>query len=197
MQAISGAGYPGVSGMDIMGNVVPYISGEEEKVEHESLKILGAVEDGAVRPADIAVSATCTRVPVLDGHTESVSVKLGRQADLEEVREALDSFRSMPQHRELPSAPAHPILTLDAPDRPQPARDIWIERGMATVVGRIRECPVLDYRMVILGHNTVRGAAGASILNAESLVSEGYITDGRLNKGPHASHSEETVGSCC
>ena len=197
LQAISGAGYPGVSGMDIMGNVIPYISGEEDKVEQESLKILGRLEDGHIRPADMRVGAQCTRVPVLDGHTETVSVKLSREADIEELREALDSFRSVPQERELPSAPERPILMLDAPDRPQPARDIWLENGMATIVGRLRECPVLDYRMVVLGHNTVRGAAGASILNAEMLVSEGYLEGGRLNKRQERAHSEETVGSCC
>jgi aspartate-semialdehyde dehydrogenase len=190
LQAISGAGYPGVSGMDIMGNIIPYISGEEEKVEQESLKILGELDGDAVRAASVPVSATCTRVPVLDGHTETVSFKLSRTADIEEVREALDGFRGLPQYRSLPSAPERPILMLDAPDRPQPARDIWLEDGMATVVGRLRECPVFDYRMVVLGHNTVRGAAGASILNAETLVSEGYLAGGRLNK-------QNTVESCC
>ncbi|MFW6223788.1 MAG: aspartate-semialdehyde dehydrogenase, partial [Spirochaetota bacterium] len=197
MQAISGAGYPGVSGMDIMGNIIPYISGEEEKVEQESLKILGELDESLIRHADVAVSATCTRVPVLDGHTETVSVKLSRPAGIEEVRAALDGFRGLPQDGGLPSAPERPILMLDAPDRPQPARDIWLEDGMAITVGRLRECPVLDYRMVVLGHNTVRGAAGASILNAETLVREGYLADGRVQRRRRAARREEPVSSCC
>lgn len=196
LQAISGAGYPGVSGMDIMGNVIPYISGEEEKVEQESLKILGEIDAAQIETADFGVSATCTRVPVLDGHTETVSFRLSRSAEIDEVREALESFRGLPQYRELPSAPEHPVLMLDAPDRPQPARDIWLEDGMATMVGRLRDCPVLDYRMVVLGHNTVRGAAGASILNAETLVSEGYLADGRLHKQPRGAQSEQHAGCC-
>ncbi|NBB90692.1 MAG: aspartate-semialdehyde dehydrogenase [Spirochaetes bacterium] len=197
MQAISGAGYPGVSGMDIMGNVIPYISGEEEKVEEESLKILGELDGSMVRHAELGVSATCTRVPVLDGHTETVSFKLSRPAEIEEVRAALDDFKGLPQQRGLPSAPERPLLMLDAPDRPQPARDIWLEDGMATVIGRLRQCPVLDYRMVVLGHNTVRGAAGASILNAETLVSEGYLANGKLNSLHRAGRREESVSSCC
>lgn len=196
LQAISGAGYPGVPAMDIMGNIIPYIGGEEEKIETEPLKILGTLDDDGIRPAEMRISAQCTRVPVLDGHTETVSFRLSRQADLDQVREALDSYRGMPQHRCLPSAPDHPVLILDTPDRPQPARDIWLERGMATIVGRLRECPVLDFRMVVLGHNTIRGAAGASILNAEALVSEGYLAGGRLNKRPETSHTEEVVGCC-
>lgn len=194
LQAISGGGYPGVPSMDIMGNVIPYISGEEEKVEQESLKILGEYSDGRIEPAELRISAQCTRVPVLDGHTESVSVKLARRASIEALREALDGFCGIPQLRSLPSAPPRPILMLDAPDRPQPARDIWLERGMATIVGRLRECPVLDYRMVVLGHNTVRGAAGASILNAETMVSEGYLAGGRLNKRPEELQQKEAVG---
>ncbi|MFP4067381.1 MAG: aspartate-semialdehyde dehydrogenase [Spirochaetaceae bacterium] len=197
MQAVSGGGYPGVSSMDVMGNIIPYIGGEEEKIEAESLKILGRCNDGGLVPAEIRVSATCTRVPVIDGHTESVSVKLSRPADLDQVREAFDRFRGLPQVRSLPSAPSHPILTLDALDRPQPARDLRLENGMATVVGRLRDCPVLDYRMIVLGHNTVRGAAGASILNAETLVSEGYLADGVLNKRPAAVTDGGVVGSCC
>jgi aspartate-semialdehyde dehydrogenase len=180
--------------MDIMGNVIPYIGGEEEKIENESQKILGEMEMNSITPAEMQISAQCTRVPVVDGHTESVSVRLSRRAGIDQVREALDSFRGMPQERKLPSAPAHPILTLDTPDRPQPARDIWLENGMATIVGRLRECPVLDYRMVLLGHNTVRGAAGASILNAEALVSEGYLLGDRLEKQPGGCCQEELVG---
>ncbi|MFO8064081.1 MAG: aspartate-semialdehyde dehydrogenase [Spirochaetota bacterium] len=197
LQAISGSGYPGVPSMDILGNIIPYIAGEEEKVERETLKILGELADDHIVAADFSVSAQCTRVPVVDGHTETVSLKLSQDVEIDEIRDALDGFRGLPQERELASAPSRPILLLDAPDRPQPARDIWLENGMATSVGRLRECPVLDYRMVVLGHNTVRGAAGASILNAETLVSEGYISAGRLNKRPAAVHSEEAVGSCC
>jgi aspartate-semialdehyde dehydrogenase len=121
------------------------------------------------------VSAQCNRVPVFDGHTETVSFKLRTPATPDELRSALVSFRGMPQEQSLPSAPAHPLVVMDQPDRPQPARDVWFADGMATLVGRLRPCPVLDYKMVILGHNTVRGAAGAAILNAEAYVSLGYL----------------------
>ncbi|HLI52604.1 MAG TPA: aspartate-semialdehyde dehydrogenase [Thermomicrobiaceae bacterium] len=175
MQATSGAGYPGVPSLDLIDNVVPYIGGEEEKMEIEANKMLGSFTDGAFQFAPITVSATCTRVPVRDGHTESVSVKLGRRASVEEVAEAFGSFRGRPQELELPSAPKHPVIVRTQPDRPQPVLDRNVEHGMASVVGRIRPCPILDVRFLVLGHNTIRGAAGASILNAELLYRDGYL----------------------
>lgn len=177
LQAISGGGYPGVPSMDILGNVVPFIRNEEEKLEEELAKILGTRVEDRIVPAPITVSAQCNRVPVFDGHLETVSFSTHKKASAGEIRELLESFSGMPQERKLATAPQRPIVYLDDPDRPQPARDIWIEHGMATVVGRLRRCPVLDYKMVILGHNTVRGAAGAAILNAEALVSLGYIAE--------------------
>ncbi len=186
LQAISGAGYPGVPSLDILGNVIPYIGGEEEKIETEPLKILGVLKDDHIEPASIKISAQCNRVPIYDGHTETLSVKLKRKARLEDIRRALDNFYGLPQELQLPSAPEKPILVLDDQDRPQPARDVWLQKGMATLVGRLRECPVLDYRMVILGHNTVRGAAGAAILNAETMVRKGYLKNG--NRVPKESN---------
>jgi len=175
MQAISGAGYPGVPSMDILGNVVPYIRNEEEKLEEEVARILGTLAGDEVIPAPFAVSAQCNRVAVFDGHTETVSFKLKNGASLEQLRESLTTFRGMPQEADLPSAPRQPVIVTEEPDRPQPARDVWVAGGMATIVGRLRPCPVLDYKMVILGHNTVRGAAGAAILNAEAYVHLGYL----------------------
>lgn len=174
MQAISGAGYPGVASMDILGNVVPFIPNEEEKLEEEVAKILGTLAGDHIVPAPFAVSAQCNRVPVFDGHMEAVSFKLREEADADAIIEALRAFRGMPQEHELPSAPGRPVVVTTQPDRPQPARDIWVERGMATVVGRIRPCPVLDFKMMVLGHNTVRGAAGAAILNAEAYLALGH-----------------------
>jgi aspartate-semialdehyde dehydrogenase len=178
LQAISGAGYPGVPSLDILGNVIPHIGGEEDKIETEPLKILGNLEGDVVEPLDIKISAQCNRVPVFDGHTETLSIKLKSHPSLAEVRRALEGFTGLPQELDLPSAPAKPILVLDDADRPQPARDSWLQRGMATVVGRLRPCPVLGIKMVILGHNTVRGAAGAAILNAETMVRQGYLKNG-------------------
>jgi aspartate-semialdehyde dehydrogenase len=175
MQAISGAGYPGVSSYDILGNIVPYIGGEEEKMEIEPQKILGTLVDGRVSYANFAVSAQCNRVPVVDGHTETLSLSLRKKASLEEVKSVMAGFRGLPQELKLPSAPEHPILFIDEEDRPQPARDVWLENGMATIVGRLRPCNVLDYRMVILGHNTLRGAAGAAVLNAEAMLRMGLF----------------------
>jgi len=175
MQAVSGAGYPGVPSMDILGNVVPYIGEEEEKMERETGKILGTFDGTRIVPAPFVVSAQCNRVAVFDGHTETVSMKLRTKASPEEVREVLRSFSGIPQELGLPFAPARPILVFDEPNRPQPARDAWKERGMATSVGRIRRGPVFDIKMVILGHNTIRGAAGAAILNGEAFVKLGYL----------------------
>lgn len=177
LQAVSGAGYPGVPSLDMLDNVVPYIGGEEEKMASESRKILGVYDAaGGFRDAAVTVSATCTRVPVRDGHTESVSVRLARPAGLDEVAEALNAFRGEPQRLGLPSAPRRPVVVVDEPDRPQPVLDRDRERGMATVVGRLRPCPILGHKFVLLGHNTIRGAAGASILNAEMLVATGKLS---------------------
>ncbi len=184
LQAVSGAGYPGVPSLDMLDNVVPYIGGEEEKMATETRKILGGYDEArGFTDAGIAVSATCTRVPVRDGHTESVSVRLARPAELDEVAAALRAFSGPPQELGLPSAPRRPVILLDAPDRPQPALDRDRERGMATVVGRLRPCPILGYKFVLLGHNTIRGAAGASILNAEMLVAQRHLpaVGGRLS----------------
>jgi len=176
MQAISGAGYPGVPALDAIDNVVPYIGGEEEKVQSETQKILGAYGDLAFYPSAMAISAQCNRVPTIDGHMECVSLELrDRTATLEDLRAALAGFRGVPQELGLHSAPERPIVVRDEPDRPQPRRDRDTEAGMAAVVGRLRPCPVLDYKYVVLSHNTIRGAAGCAVLNAELLVARGYL----------------------
>ena len=175
MQAISGAGYPGVPASDIQDNVIPFIDGEEAKIENEPRKLLGAVGDGEIVPASFVVSAQAHRVPVSDGHLAALSVELRRKATIDEVREALESFSPPPEVRDLPSAPARPLVFHDEVDRPQPRRDRDDQNGMAVSVGRLNPCPVLDYRMVALVHNTLRGAAAGAILNAELLVSRGYL----------------------
>ncbi|MEZ4424123.1 MAG: aspartate-semialdehyde dehydrogenase [Gemmatimonadota bacterium] len=175
LQAVSGAGYRGVSSMEILGNVVPFIGGEEEKLESETQKMLGTLDGGAIVPAPIAVSAHTHRVAVLDGHTEAISVELVEDPGLDAVKEALRSFRAAPQEMGLPSAPDHPIVVLDERDRPQPLLDLAVERSMATVVGRIRPCPVFHYKMVLLGHNTIRGAGPGSVLNAELMAARGLL----------------------
>lgn len=175
MQALSGAGYPGVASLDILENVVPYIGGEEEKVEQEPLKFLGRLRDGHVEPAKIQISATCTRVPVIEGHTESISVELAKTADASAIAQAFRRFSGEPQRLKLPSAPPHPIVVRDEPDRPQPRKDRAEGRYMSTVVGRIRPDPVLGWKFVAMGSNTVRGAAGASILNAELAAAMGFL----------------------
>ncbi len=177
LQAISGAGYPGVPSMDIMGNVIPHIGGEEEKMETETQKILGDYVAGAgqIRPLAAAVSAHCNRVPVVDGHTVTVSAALEQKPALEDLLAAFESFRGVPQERKLPSAPARPVVLMREANRPQPRKDAERERGMACFVGRVRQCPVLDYKLVALGHNTIRGAAGAAVLNAELMYSEGLL----------------------
>ena len=174
MQAISGAGYPGVPSLDILGNVIPFISGEEEKLEAETRKLLGTLQDGKVRQANLVISAQCNRVPVLDGHMECVSAKFSRPAPMDEIKRALAGFQAL-QELDLPSAPPYPIIVTEAPDRPQPRLDRDVAKGMTTVVGRIRPCPLLDVRLVLLGHNTLRGAAGGAILNAELLVAQGWV----------------------
>jgi aspartate-semialdehyde dehydrogenase len=175
MQAISGAGYPGVSSIDINANVVPFIGGEEEKMQMETQKILGAFAGNHIAPLAAAVSAHCNRVPVFDGHTIAVSVDLKSKPTLEEVRAAMEMFASTPQERGLPSAPARPIQYMVEKDRPQPRKDVERDRGMACFIGRLRECPVMGYKFIALGHNTIRGAAGAAVLNAELMHSEGLL----------------------
>jgi aspartate-semialdehyde dehydrogenase len=175
MQAVSGAGYPGIPMLDIMGNVIPFIAGEEEKVERETCKLLGKLADGRVQPGTFTVSAHCNRVPVEDGHTESISVSLKSKAALEDLVRVWRAFRALPQERDLPSAPQHPIVVREERDRPQPKFDLMTQGGMATVIGRVRACPVLQFKYTALSHNTIRGAAGAALLNAELMKSEGYL----------------------
>lgn len=175
MQAVSGAGYPGIPTLDIMGNVIPFIGGEEEKVERETRKLLGKLVDGHVKMGDFAVSAHCNRVAVEDGHTETVSVGFRNPATIEAIIEAWRSYRSLPQERNLPSAPKEPIVVREERDRPQPKFDVNAGNGMSTVVGRLRECAVLQFKYVCFSHNTIRGAAGAALLNAELMKSEGYL----------------------
>jgi aspartate-semialdehyde dehydrogenase len=176
-QAVSGAGYPGVPSLDILGNVIPYIgSDEERKVETEIPKILGSLTDGAVRPLPFALSASCNRVPSIDGHLVVASFELAAQVTRAEIEAALTGFRGLPQERRLPSAPLQPIHLLAGRDRPQPRRDSHIEGGMATAVGRLRECPVLGWKFAALAHNVLRGAAGAAVLNAELMRSEGLLS---------------------
>ena len=175
MQAISGAGYPGVASLDILGNVVPHIGGEEEKAETEPLKILGEYKEGIIENANILISAQCNRVPVIDAHLCCLSLKLGKKASPEEVAKVLSDFRGEPQELKLPLAPEQPIVVRTEPDRPQPRVDLMEGRGMTTVVGRIRECSIFDIKMAVLSHNTVRGAAGAALLNAELMYKKGYM----------------------
>ena len=175
MQALSGAGYPGVSSIDSTANVVPFIGGEEEKMEQETQKILGACGESRIDPLPALVSAQCNRVPVLDGHLIAVSVELRTKPAIAEVQSAWEQFRGLPQERNLPGAPALPIQYMTEQDRPQPRRDVERDRGMAIFTGRLRPCPVLGYKFIALGHNTVRGAAGAAVLNAELMHSEGLI----------------------
>jgi aspartate-semialdehyde dehydrogenase len=175
LQAISGAGYPGVPSLDITDNVVPYIGGEEEKIEQETLKILGRIDGGAVRPAGFPVSAQVHRVPVVDGHLAAVRVRLARPAEPGDLREAFAAFRGPPQELGLPTAPDCPIVVRAEPDRPQPRLDRDAGRGMSISVGRIARDAVLSHRFIVLSHNTIRGAAGAAILNAELLHARGLL----------------------
>jgi aspartate-semialdehyde dehydrogenase len=174
MQAISGAGYPGVPSMDILGNVVPYIGSEEEKMEAETLKLLGRLEGHGVTPLKARISAHCNRVAVEDGHTESVSIQLGRKATREEILAAWAEFRPL-EGKGLPMAPGQPVEWVPQDDRPQPRLDRNRGNGMAVTVGRLRPCGVLDWKFTVLSHNTIRGAAGAAILNAELLASLGKL----------------------
>ncbi len=178
LQAVSGAGYPGVPSLDMIDNVVPFIGGEEEKSEREPLKIFGSVVDGKiVNAAGPLVAAHCNRVAVINGHTACVSLEFGdKKPSLEEIERIWTAFRGLPQELDLPSAPKQPIIVRHEPNRPQPRRDRDEDKGMAVSVGRLRECPVFDIRFVGLSHNTVRGAAGGGILNAELLKAKGYIS---------------------
>ena len=175
MQAVSGAGYPGVASMDIVGNVVPFISGEEEKLEAEPQKLLGKWDGARFVDAGLGISAHCNRVPVQDGHLESVSLSLKKIASLHEISEVLRNFTVDPELAALPTAVINPIVVLEEESRPQPRRDLNAGNGMAAVVGRVRECPLLDIKLTLLSHNLVRGAAGAALLNAELLASRGFF----------------------
>ncbi|HKF24228.1 MAG TPA: aspartate-semialdehyde dehydrogenase [Candidatus Angelobacter sp.] len=175
MQAVSGAGYPGVPSLDILGNVVPYIANEEPKMEAETRKLLGSLKGASVVPADLVMSAHCNRVAVEDGHMESVSIKLRKPAQAEEIIAAWNEFRCLPQKLKLPTAPEQPVIYDPAPDRPQPRLDRDRGRGMSAVVGRLRPCNVFDWKFTVLSHNTIRGAAGAAVLNGELLKAQGYL----------------------
>jgi aspartate-semialdehyde dehydrogenase len=175
LQAISGAGYPGVPSWDILGNVIPHIGGEEEKIETETRKILGRLGRGGVEFHPVRVSATTTRVPVQNGHTESISIGLEQKPSADDIIAAWTSFRGRPQHLDLPTAPKQPIVYLPEANRPQPLLDVNRDGGMTVTIGRLRQCPLFDYKFVALGHNTIRGAAGAAILNAELMHREGLL----------------------
>lgn len=175
MQALSGAGYPGVPSLDIIDNVIPYISKEEEKLQRESLKILGTFDGTKVNPANITISASCHRVNVSDGHLEAVFVDLDSDLGLDDIIEAFKSFKGEPQKLRLPTAPEYPIIVREELDRPQPKYDREEGNGMSVVVGRIRKDPVLTVKYLCLGHNTIRGAAGAGVLSAELMVAKGII----------------------
>ncbi len=174
-QAVSGAGYPGVPSLDILDNIIPYVPGDENKMEIESRKMLGKLSDGAIDELEMVVSATCTRVPVIDGHLVNISVELEDAPDYETIIRDWLAFRGPEPVPSLPSAPSSPLQYLEQIDRPQPRRDRDAGQGMVTSIGRLRECPILGYKFAALSHNTVRGAAGCSILNAELLAVKGYI----------------------
>lgn len=175
MQAVSGAGYPGVASLDILGNVIPYIAKEEEKMEEETRKLLGRADTSKIIPAEFAMSAQCNRVAVEDGHTESVSVKLKKKAKLDDVVQVWKEFRGATDGLALPTSPKNAIQYLTGSDRPQPRLDVDAGNGMTTTVGRLRPCGILDWKFTLLSHNTIRGAAGAAVLNAELLKVKGYL----------------------
>jgi aspartate-semialdehyde dehydrogenase len=176
LQAVSGAGYPGVPSLDIVGNVIPFISGEEEKIQTETRKILGTLDAAGVTDLPMTISAHTNRVAVVDGHTETISIGFARRVTPGEAVAALESFRAPAKVKNLPSTPEHPVEVDLRGDRPQPRLDLDRGAGMTVTVGRVRPCPLLDLRMVLLSHNTIRGAAGAAVQNAELLVAEGYIS---------------------
>ena len=175
LQALSGAGYPGVPSLDAVGNVIPYIGGEEEKMASEPKKLLGTLANGRIDPATLTLSAQCNRVPVVDGHIECISVKLGQPADVEAVRSAFEQYESPIEHLDLPSAPKRLLRIFDEPDFPQPRRHAEQGNGMNVSIGRVRPCEIFDVKFVALVHNTVRGAAGGALLNAELLIEKGYL----------------------
>ncbi len=175
LQALSGAGYPGVASLDVADNIVPHIPGEEDKLETETLKILGRLANGRIEPAALRVSAQCTRVPVVDGHTACISVSLARDADPQEVQQAWSAFQGEPQRLGLPTAPERPVVYLEGPDCPQPRLHRDLGRGMTVSVGRLRPCPLLGIKFVALSHNTIRGAAGGALLTAELAVARGIV----------------------
>ena len=180
LQAVSGAGYPGVASLDILGNVVPFIGGEEEKMEEEPQKLLGRWDGSRFVEAGVGISAHCNRVPVENGHLECLSLSLKKIATLAEVREALRDFTVSEELAALPTAVKNPVIVLDEENRPQPRRDVDAGNGMAAVVGRVRECPLLDVKLTLLSHNLLRGAAGAALLNAELLASRGFFARSRV-----------------
>ena len=200
LQAVSGAGYPGVPALDILGNVIPHIPGEEEKIASEPGRILGKLGRRGVAPATMRISAQTTRVPVVDGHLLSVSVRLGRRARLDEVRDAFVEFTPPPRVATLPTAPRRALQVLDEAAAPQPRLHACAGGGMTVSIGRLRPCPVLDWRFVALVHNTIRGAAGAAILNAELLVAErlvparGVATAGRAPRTTRRGRGSATRG---
>lgn len=176
LQAVSGAGYPGVASLDILGNVIPFISQEEEKSESEPLKIWGEIENSSIQPvSDIEICVHCNRVPVIDGHLACVSVAFELKPSREEIISLWHSFQGLPQQMQLPFAPMQPIIFNPDQNRPQPRLDKDAGRGMSVTVGRLRECPLFHYRFVALSHNTIRGAAGGGILNAELLFKQGFL----------------------
>ncbi|MFA6257751.1 MAG: aspartate-semialdehyde dehydrogenase [Candidatus Paceibacterota bacterium] len=177
LQAVSGAGYPGVSSLDMIDNVIPYIGGEEEKTEEEPLKILSKIKNGKfIQRKDIQISAHCTRVPVTDGHLACVSILFkNKKPTKEKIIEIWREFKGLPQDLKLPLAPIHPIIYKEEENRPQPKKDRDNDKGMAITVGRLRKCKIFDYKFMALSHNTVRGAAGGGILNAELLVKKNYL----------------------
>lgn len=177
MQAVSGAGYPGVPSLDILGNVVPFIRNEEEKLEAETQRLLGKLENNRVTPLELRISAHCNRVAVEDGHTESVSVQFGSQATSEDIIAAWREFQPL-SAQNLPTAPLQPVEYDAAEDRPQPRLDRMRGRGMTATVGRLRPCSLLDWKFTVLSHNTIRGAAGAALLNAELLASQSKLLPG-------------------
>ena len=183
LQAVSGAGYPGVASLDIHANVVPFIDGEEEKMESEPLKLLGKWDGARFIDTGMGLSAHCNRVPVVEGHLECVSIGLKKIASLNEVREALRNFAVDAELASLPTAVRHPVVVLEDETRPQPRRDVHAGNGMTAVVGRVRECPLLDVKLTLLSHNLVRGAAGAALLNAELLAARGFLSGRREQRG--------------
>ncbi len=175
MQALSGAGYPGVSSLDIIDNAIPYIGGEEEKMQTEPLKILGTLKDGKIDKADIVFSAQCNRIAVIDGHLEAISIKLKNKGTIEEIKKCWAEFKGEPQKMRLPMAPKVPVQYFENPALPQPKLQRNLDKGMVVSVGRLQKCPILDFKFIALSHNTIRGAAGTAILNAELIYKKGLL----------------------